>query len=167
MNDDIVVVGKVGAPYGLKGWSKVFSYTNPIENLIDYQPWLLQNGEIWQTIAPVKAKLHQKVIVAQFENCLYRDQAKLMTHRKIAIYRSQLPTLATDEYYWNDLIGLTVLDIDGKVLGKVQQLLETGSNDVLIIQSERDFAVPMLMGEVIKNVDLTLGQMTIDWEPIY
>lgn len=167
MTDDIVIIGKVGAPYGVKGWSKIFSYTIPIENILEYQPWLMKQGNTWQVVPEIAGKVHNKVIVAKLPGAEDRDQAKAFTHQEIAIYRHQLPTLDDDEYYWSDLIGLKVIDCNEKPLGTVHQVTETGSNDVLIIKAEKDFAVPMIMREVIKEVNLKDGYIRVDWDPIY
>lgn len=167
MAKDIVIVGKVGAPYGVKGWSKIFSFTVPIENILDYQPWLIKKDGDWQAIDKVTGKVHNKVILVQLPGSHDREKAKTYTHSEIAIYREQLPRLTDDEYYWSDLIGLTVLNIAGEELGKVSQLTETGANDVLIVKGDREFAVPMLMDRVIKEVNLEKGFIRIDWDPIY
>jgi 16S rRNA processing protein RimM len=165
-DSEIVIIGKVGAPYGIKGWSKIFSYTVPIENILDYQPWLISTGKTWEKIEPVVGRVHNKVIVAQLPGSGDREQAKHYTHVKIAVHRQHLPTLAANQYYWNDLIGLAVINTDGELLGKVLQISETGADDVLIVRGEKDFAVPMQMDSVIKTVDLNQGFIKVDWQPI-
>jgi 16S rRNA processing protein RimM len=162
-----IVVGKIGAPYGVRGWVKVFSYTEQIDGLMDYDPWYTRSPKDndWR-IAPVtEAKTHGKGLVAKFKGCDDRDAAALLTGQEIAITREQLPPTEEGEYYWSDLIGLEVSTVDGVSLGKVDHLLETGANDVLVVKGERERLIPYVMGPIVKAVDLDAGTLQVDWDP--
>jgi len=166
---EYVVVAKIGAPYGVRGWVKVFSFTGQMDALLDYDPWYFKNAKAddddW-LIAPVaEAKIHGKGFVAKFRGCDDRDAAALLNGHEIAIRRDQLPPTEEDEYYWNDLQGLEVLTTGGISLGKVDHLLETGANDVLVVRGERERLIPYVTGPVVKKVDLDAGILQVDWDP--
>ncbi len=166
-NDEYVIVGKIGAPYGVKGWVKIQSFTDPLENILHYQPWYSANKENqWQEIATESRQVHGQALMAKFTGINNPEEARLLTGKTIAIPRAQLPILKKDEYYWSDLQGLTVVNKEGKTIGTVTSLIETGSNDVLIVKGDKEFAVPYLPGKSILSVDLEKREIHIDWEPI-
>ena len=109
---------------------------------------------------------HGKGIVVKFANYDTPEQSRLLTGKNIAITRSQLPPLKKGEYYWSDLKGLTVINQKGVELGKVTYIIATGSNDVLVVKGDKEIAIPYLLDEVIKSIDLELGQILVDWEDI-
>jgi 16S rRNA processing protein RimM len=163
---EYVIIGKVGAPYGIKGWVKITSFTMPIANVLSYDPWYIQEGQAWQPTKITGGREHGKGIVAKLAGLENPEQARLWTGKEIAIKRSQLPVLEKHEYYWSDLAGLTVINQTGDVLGKVIYLMETGSNDVLVIKGDKEYGIPYLFGEVIIDVDLTKKVMHVKWDLI-
>lgn len=166
-NDDYIIVGKIGAPYGVRGWVKIQSFTDPLENILHYQPWFFaEKDQSWKEIATESRQVHGLALMAKFADVDSPEAARLLTGKTIAISREQLPTLKKDEYYWSDLQGLTVLNKEGKVLGTVTSLMETGANDVLIVKGEKEFAVPYMPGKYILSVDLEKREIRVDWEPI-
>jgi 16S rRNA processing protein RimM len=164
---EYIVVGKIGSTYGVQGWLKVFSFTEVIADILDYDPWYLEEGNSWKSIQIKSAREHGKCVVAQFAGCNNPEQARLLTGKKIAIKRSQLADLKTDEYYWTDLVGLTVIDQNGETLGKVLYLIETGANDVMVIENKgKEHAIPYLPGKVVTRVDLAKQAMYVNWDLI-
>ncbi|MGZ8237785.1 MAG: ribosome maturation factor RimM [Methylobacter sp.] len=160
-----VSVGKISGVFGVKGWVKVFSFTDPRENILTYSPWLLKKDDETKTINVVDGQLQGKTIVAQLAGVNDRDQAASLMGWDIFISQDQLPKAAKGEYYWSELIGLNVVTIDGVQLGVVDSLLETGANDVIIVQGERERVIPFLQGQTIINVDLNVGKIIVDWDP--
>jgi len=160
-----ISVGKISGVFGIKGWVKVFSFTDPRENILTYSPWLLQKGDQTKAVNVVDGQLQGKTIVAQLADINDRDQAASLMGWDIFITQDQLPKAAKGEYYWSDLIGLQVETIDGVQLGAVDSLLETGANDVIIIQGERERVIPFLQGQTIIKVDLDAGKIVVDWDP--
>ncbi|HID81212.1 MAG TPA: ribosome maturation factor RimM [Chromatiales bacterium] len=161
-----MVVGRITGVFGVKGWVKVFSHTQPKENILTYSPWLLkQNQNEWQEVDLVAGHRQGKGIVASLEGCTDRDQAAALKGADIAIRNEQLASLAKDEFYWADLIGLTVLNQENLLLGKVESLIETGANDVLVVRGEQEVLIPFAMPQIIKQIDLDAGQMIVDWQP--
>ncbi len=165
MSEDIVLVGQVSGLFGVKGWVKVFSYTEPRENIVQYSPWLIQTDEGWIEIKLIQGKRQGKGVIASLQGYTDPDSSSRLIGCDIGLRRQQLPELDSDEYYWNDLIGLRVITLDGVELGRVERLIETGSNDVLVVQDERERLVPYIRGQVIKNIDLDQKLIRVDWDP--
>ena len=163
--DDLLVMGRIAAPYGVKGWLRVTPFTETPENLLEYTPWYLGRQDEWREARLLEGKPHGKGLVVRLEGCTDRDAAAALSGTDIAVYRSQLPDTQENEYYWSDLIGLQVVTIDGRTLGRVDHLLETGANDVLVIRGERERLVPFVQGEVIRSIDLHNGEIRVDWDP--
>ncbi|WP_024299969.1 ribosome maturation factor RimM [Methylomicrobium lacus] len=164
-HDNTVDVGKISGVFGIKGWVKIFSYTSPKENILNYSPWLLIKKGETKTVEIVSGHLQGGGIVAQIKGVDDRSQAEALVGWEIFIRREQLPATSEGEYYWSDLIGLEVVTTDGVVLGVVDNLLETGANDVLIVKGERERAVPFIKGQVIVKVDREGGCIVVDWDP--
>lgn len=162
-SDKIIVVGKCGAPQGLKGAVKVYSQTVPMENILQYQPWLIQIKGQWQPVKIQQTQIHPQFIAVQFEGVNDRDQAQSFTHALLGVLREQLPDLPNGEYYWTDLEGLEVRNLDGFVFGKITRLIETGANDVMFIKGNKEYCLPYLKDRVIKEIDLKAGKMLVDW----
>ena len=161
----LVNVGKISGVFGIKGWVKVFSFTDPRENILTYSPWLLKRNDETKVVAIVDGQLQGKTIVAQLADINDRDQAESLMGWDVYILKNQLPKALKGEYYWSDLIGLSVETIDNVNLGLVDGLLETGANDVLIVQGDRERVIPFLQGQTIINVDLEAGKIIVDWDP--
>jgi 16S rRNA processing protein RimM len=160
-----IVMGRIIGPYGVRGWLRVVSYTRTPEMLLEYAPWYLRRGERWQPTGVVEAKRHTKGLLVRLPGCADRDKAAELAGSDIGVYRSQLPAPAGDEYYWNDLIGLTVQTLGGRPLGTVAHLIETGANDVLVVRGERERLIPFVRGSVVVGVDLDEGVIRVDWDP--
>jgi 16S rRNA processing protein RimM len=158
-------VGKISGVFGVKGWVKVFSFTDARENILNYSPWLLKKDSETRSIAVLDGKLQGKAVVAQLDGINDRDQAANLMGWDIFITPGQLPEIAKGEYYWSDLIGLNVETNLGVPLGKVESLLETGANDVIIVKGERERAIPFLQGQTIITIDLDAGNIIVDWDP--
>jgi len=166
-NEQYIVIAKIGAPYGVRGWLKIQTFTDNIENAIHYQPWYAEdsNGHLSPlAIAEVDGKNGR--LMAKISGVDTPEIARLYTGKLLHIPRSKLPKLKQDEYYWSDLEGLTVIDHRGDALGKVSYLLETGANDVLIVKGSKEFAVPYLPGQVIKSISLEKQEIHVEWEPL-
>ena len=169
-NDTRVPLGKLGSVFGVKGWIKVTSHTSPKENILNYPEWQLKIGNSWQVIEVEKSRPHGKTLVVKLSGIDDRDQAQKLVGTMIAVYRSQLPDTENDEYYWSDLLGMQVVTQQDIVLGKVKEILETGSNDVLVVTTketgqETECLIPWLDDDVIINVDTQERIITVDWDP--
>lgn len=159
-----VVVGEVAGVFGVRGWVRVYSYTEPKENILRLSPWYLGEAGAWAAYRLVEGRRHAKGIVALLEGCGDRDGAAALVGRQIAVYREQLPPPAEDELYWADLEGLRVLNLQGIVLGVVDHLFATGANDVLVVRGDRERLIPFVWDEVIREVALDRREMCVDWD---
>lgn len=167
-DNDYVIVGKIGSSYGVKGWVKVFSFTEEMTTILNFDPWYLEEAGQWKPIELLEGREHGKLLIVKLAGFDTPEHVRILTGKKIAVLRSQLPTLKKGEYYWRDLEGLTVIDQKGETLGTVLYVLATGANDVLIIKDakEKEHAIPYLPGKVITKVDLEQRQIQVDWELI-
>ncbi len=162
----MVVMGRVSAPHGIKGWIKVQPFTQEIDGLLGYpQWWLGQDGE-WRERRIAESAVHGTVVLARLEGCNDREAAEALKGTEVAIPRDQLPEVREGEYYWSDLHGMEVLNRRGERLGCVTQVLETGANYVLVLEGERELLVPFV-DSVILDVDLAGGRLSVDWELDY
>jgi len=167
---DWVVVGKLLGPYGIKGWMKLYSHTEPMDNIASYSPLWIQREGAWQPIKLEHVQRHGKGLVTKVAGCDAREQVPAFTGCELAIKREQLPALQGDDFYWSELEGLKVVNIDGDCFGKVSHLFETGSNDVLVVNPTADSVdkqqrlIPWLLEDVVQEVDLTAGTITVDWD---
>jgi len=160
-----VTVGKVSGAFGIKGWVKIFSYTDPRENILNYSPWLLKKGSESKSFNVISGKLQGRSVVAQLDGIADREQVEALLGWDVLILKDQLPATKAGEYYWSDLIGLQVETLQGVTLGVVDSLLETGANDVLIINGDRERAIPFIQGRNVLEIDLQQGKMIVDWDP--
>ncbi len=173
-----VILGRITGVYGVKGWLKIFSYTDPMESIVDYSPWYIRpenrNKAPWKKVKLKAGKRHAKTVIAQLEHCNDRDEAQVYIGSEIAIEPNQLEELRNkNEFYWRDLIGLRVINQQEIELGVVKSLMETGANDVLVVVSEKEGAetekkerlIPWTMQQAIIAVDLEQGVIEVDWDP--
>ncbi len=167
--EDLIVIGKIVSVHGVRGDVKIYSFTDPIDNLLDYRRWTLRRGEEVKQVELVKGRLQGKILVATLKGLADREEARTYADFEICIPRSELPPLTGDDYYWFQLQGLTVINQLGQVLGRVDHLLETGANDVLVVKpfdgslDDRERLLPYTDPCVLK-VDLGAGEMRVEWD---
>jgi 16S rRNA processing protein RimM len=159
--DRLIVLGRIAGLYGVRGWVRVFSETDPRENILRYSPWLLDSAA--QVVA--EGRRHGKGLVVRLEGCEDRDQAAELIGRDICVRRDQLPPARPDEFYWADLEGLEVQTLAGEPLGRVSHLFDTGANDVLVVKGDRERLLPFVWDDVVKDVDFASGTIKVDWDP--
>lgn len=163
--DKRVVLGRVSGLFGVRGWVKVFSGTDPREGIIDYSPWQLRSRDEWREVKVEAGQRHGNNVVVKLAGVEDRDAAAALLDTEIAVWRSQLPRTRDDEVYWADLEGLVVRTESGMDLGIVDHLLATGANDVLVVKGERERLVPFIRGQVVKKIDLDQQLLVVDWDP--
>jgi len=159
----MLVLGRITGLYGVRGWVKVFSETEPRENILSYQPWLL--GESGAPRRLEEGRRQGKGLVAKLEGCDDRDQAAALLGQVISVRRDQLPPAGSGELYWADLEGMMVETLEGLPLGRVAYLLATAANDVMVVEGDRERLIPFLRDQVVREVDLEIGRIRVDWEP--
>ncbi|WP_160153050.1 ribosome maturation factor RimM [Microbulbifer sp. ALW1] len=174
VSEDLVTVGRITAVYGIRGWLKVHSFTEPMENILQFSQWWLQDAKSagqWQSLDIDGGKRHGKGLIVHIKGVDDRDIAAQFCQRDIAVVRSEMPQLDEGEYYWHQLQGLQVVSqFEGREhrFGEVVRLMETGANDVMVVRGGddgRERLIPYLPGEFITDVDLEAGVITVDWDP--
>ena len=164
----MVIMGRIVAPYGIFGWVKILPDTEVIDGLFDYESWWIGKDNTWQEIEIETAKVHNDVIVAKLVGVDDRDAALKCKGKQIAVPRDQLPEAEEDEYYWSDLIGLSVKNKQDIDFGKITDVFETGANDVLVVNMEgapksNERLIPFIDG-VVLEVDIAAKTMSVDWD---
>lgn len=159
-----VIVGEVCGSYGVRGWIKVRSHTDPLENILDYRPWYLVRQDEPREYRLLEGKTHQGVVLAALEGIGTPEQARELRGARILVDRAQFGPTAPGEFYWVDLLGLKVRNLEGLALGVVKDIMATGANDVLIVQGERERLIPFLQPRTVHRVDLDEGEILVDWD---
>jgi 16S rRNA processing protein RimM len=167
-SEPMVIMGRVASAFGIRGWVKIQPFSEYVDSLLDYKTWYLghENGP-WREVNIVQAEAHDKTLAVQLPDCPDRNAAEKLKGLLIAVPRSSLPAQDEGEYYWADLIGLTVINEAGETLGVVAELLETGANDVLIVRGNGpDILIPFL-NSVIGQVDMAAKTIQVNWSADY
>lgn len=168
-SQDFVVVGRVAKPFGLKGWSRIISFTDPPDNILDYRPWALAKGRElesetgWVQVEDVQTKCRSGGFLAQIGKCRSRTDAEGIAGRLIGVPRTALPTTKSDEYYWFELQGTKVANLRGQDLGRVDEVFDSGAHSVLRIETENNDLMIPLVPEIIREVKPG-EQILVDWE---
>lgn len=167
--EDLIVLGKIYSVHGVRGEVKVYSFTDPIDNLLDYPRWTLRRAEESRQVDLLGGRLQGKTLVIKIKGLDDREEARCFAGFDICVPRSQLPALADGEFYWLQLQGLLVINLQGQVLGKIDHLLETGANDVMLVKpcsgslDDRERLLPYT-DQCVQSVDLQAGEMRVDWD---
>ena len=164
-DDKKIYLGKITGVHGIKGWLKVQSFSSPPENILNYPSWIINNKGEEDYYSIEQGRKQNNKIVVKLEKIDDRNTAESLINSKIQILRSDLPKLSNENYYWSDLVGLSVLNSEETVIGKIESLIETGANDVMVINTAKDerVLVPFVMHEIIKEVNVELNYIKIDW----
>lgn len=157
-----IVVGHIRGVFGVDGCLRVESFTDPAENIQNFDCWLIGHGR--SSYRLLETKPSARGIIARLEGIQDRDAAMQLMDQKIRVKREWLAPLPKGSYYWFDLIGLRVFNLEGEEIGKIEKLHETGSNDVLVVVGSRLYSlIPYIEDSVVKNVDLDAGKVIVDW----
>jgi 16S rRNA processing protein RimM len=168
-----LVVGQLAGVFGVKGWIKVRSFTQPEENILDYGPWRLRTSAGIKAVEVDAYNLRPQGLVVHFKGIDDRDVAALLGRAEIEVDRAELPELPEGEYYWHQLIGLKVLAkaADAELLlGSITDMMETGANDVMVVRpidgsiDDRERLIPYIPDLYVVGVDLNAGEIRVDWD---
>jgi 16S rRNA processing protein RimM len=161
-------MGRIGAPYGIKGWVKLISFTDPADNLLDYEHFWIAEGSALKKIEIDEARLQGGGLVGHIKGCDIREDTRLYTGLDLLVPKDELPALE-EGFYWHELEGLRVVNLAGEDLGVVDHLLATGANDVLVVRGDEasvdreERLLPYVEEQVVKEVDLAARLMRVDW----
>lgn len=164
----MIVLGRITAPFGIRGWVKVQAYGDqPGAWCAMPNWWVSRNGDPaatdWQTIVLQEASTHGKGLVAKFAAVDDRDAALALAGFHVGAPRAALPANAEDEYYWADLVGLEVVNEAGERLGQVRSLLESGANAVLCVADGEQERLLPFVAQVVRQVDVVRRLIRVDW----
>ena len=177
---NMVVMGRIVAPYGVFGWLKIVPDTEAFDGLFDYDTWWLGKGDDWREMVVETAKTHNDVLVVKLKGIDDRDAALACKGKQIAVPREQLPEAEEDEYYWSDLIGVRVKNKQGIDFGLIVDVFETGANDVIAVRADavnqeasadksvakekpQERLLPFI-DAVVLEVDIAAKTMLVDWD---
>jgi len=165
--DNTISLGSITGVWGVKGWVKVHSFTDPRENIVSLPRWILSRNGTERVVDVVGGRVQGKTVVAQLDGVTDRDMAAGLIGATIAVARGDLPECAPGEFYWADLEGMRVQDRQGNLLGTVERMLETGAHDVMVLSGESERLIPFVLGDIVENVDSQAGIVTVSWDASY
>ena len=158
-----IIVGRISGLFGIRGEVRVFDFSRHRGDILDFDPWLLKHEDGWREVSVCEGRPHQDTVVVQLKGLQNREVARELIGTEIGIRPEQLAKLSNGEYYWHQLEGLVVVNVAGDHLGTVEHVMETGANDVLVVRGKRERLIPYTPNTIVK-VDLSKGQIQVDWE---
>lgn len=159
----VVVVGRFGAPHGVKGWLSVLSYTEPLENIVSYRPWLVEHQGQWREVEVVRTRPHGRRILVELKGVADRNAAQRLVGCQIGVPDAALPPVGEGEYYWKDLVGMAVVNEQGETIGHVVELFATPANDVIVVRDGAAEVLIPFVHDVVTDVDVQGRQIRVDW----
>ncbi|MDG2176983.1 MAG: ribosome maturation factor RimM [Gammaproteobacteria bacterium] len=185
-SSEFATLGRIGAAHGIKGWVKLISFTGPAENILNYRHFFLSHKSIpgsrtalgsseqkREKIEIDESRAQGKHFIGHIKGCDDRERAAVYSGRELQVETSTLPELDAEDYYWFQLEGLTIINLQGDNLGQVDRLIETGANDVIVVRATEDSIdkeerlIPFVRDKVVKRVDLAGRTLQVDWEKDY
>ena len=163
--DELVELGNINGVFGIQGWVKVFSHTSPRIQITDYRQWVVKHQGRTADYRVLRGRIQGKAIVAQLEGVDDRNQSEVMIGATIYVRTSQLEKLGEGEYYWSELIGAQVFNLEDIDLGRVDWLFETGNNDVMVVQGDKERFIPYIKDRFVKSIDVNAAKIIVDWDP--
>ncbi len=158
-----VRVGRISGLFGVKGWVKIHSYTEPRENVVGFKEWIVEHEGSERRVEVEAGRTAGKHVIAKLKGVDDRDEARQWIGAELSVERAALPPCEPGEYYWVDLEGLTVRNLRGETLGEVDHMMQTGANDVLVLTGGADRLIPWIPS-VVREVDIDGGYIVVDWE---
>jgi 16S rRNA processing protein RimM len=160
--DRWVILGKIGGAFGVQGWVRITSYTDPPENILEYDAWYVCRAGQWQPIEVEDGRMTAKGVQVKLAGIETPEEARLQVGIEIAVPRSELPKTAPGEYYWSDLEGLDAVTPEGELLGRVDHFRTTPGGDVVVVRGASEHWIPFVKDRIVK-VDLDAKRIVLDW----
>jgi 16S rRNA processing protein RimM len=159
----LIEVGVVGAPFGVRGWVKVRSFTDPPDRLLTHRSLRLRLGGAWRSYSIEASGRSGGQLTVKLAGVEDRDGAQALRGAQVALLRSELPPRGRNEFYRADLIGCEVVNLKGARLGVVQHFVEIPAHALMVVRGEQEFWVPAVP-EHVRRVDLEARRVVVDWE---
>ena len=164
-SERMITVGRLHGAFGVRGEVKLESFTDPLRAIGKYLPWTLRDARgVERACESVRVREGGKGLIATMPGIEDKDAADALRGTEVLVPRSALPPPAEGEFYWVDLEGLRVVNVEGTDFGIVSHLFSTGANDVLVAQGERERMIPFVLPDYIRSVDFEAGMVTVDWD---
>ncbi|HLW05351.1 MAG TPA: ribosome maturation factor RimM [Azoarcus sp.] len=165
----MIVLGRIVAPFGVKGWVRIAPFGDDPESWAEMPHWWIAPAEDtpaeqWQSVELGVCKAHGPGLIASFAETPDRNAAEELKGWFIAAPREKLPDPGEDTWYWDDLTGLAVINREGEALGEVSGLLSTGAHEVLRVQDGEDERLIPFVAAYILEVDEEARRITVDWD---
>jgi 16S rRNA processing protein RimM len=161
-SDRIVILGKIAGTFGVKGWVKIKSYTEPVENILGYEVWQVGRPDQWQPAIVEEARVTDKGVLAKLEGLESPEEARLKVGLEIGVWRSEMPPPEPGEYYLSDLEGVDAVSASGEPLGRVDHFRSTPGGTVVIVRGEQEHWIPFVKDRIVK-VELDARRIVLDW----
>ncbi|HEY6643397.1 ribosome maturation factor RimM [Povalibacter sp.] len=161
-SDRIVILGKIVGTFGIKGWVKIKSYTEPVENILGYEVWKVGKPDQWQSTIVEEARVTDKGVLAKLKGLESPEEARLKVGLEIGVWRSEMPPPAPGEYYLSDLEGIDAVSASGELLGRVDHFRSTPGGTVVIVRGEQEHWIPFVKDRIVK-VELDARRIVLDW----
>ena len=160
-------MGRVAAPYGVKGWIKVQVFSDAVDALLDHPTWWLGRGKDWTAFSVAEGKVHGATVVARLDGVDVREAAARLKGCEVVVPRERLPAAGAGEYYWADLEGMEVVNREGRSLGRVESLFSNGAQSILVVPTDAgggELLIPFVAA-FVDGVDAASRCIRVDWQP--
>lgn len=162
-----LIMGKWGRPQGIHGWVRLISFSHPIDNILNYRPWYQWNDETWKPWDVEEAKVQGDTLVAKIKGFDSPETVRALTGQMLYVNKAVLPTLSDDEYYWHELIGLKVYNLEAFCLGEVSEVVNMGAHDILVVEDKMNkHLIPYVRPIFVKSINRIERTVLVDWTPI-
>jgi len=159
----LIQLGFVGAPFGVRGWVKLRSHTDPPERLLDHRSLRIGHGSVWQNYCIEASGRSGGALTVKLKGVEDRDQAQALRGAEVCVLRSELPQRDDREFYRADLIGCDVVTLAGFGLGVVQHFIETPVQVLMVVRGTQEFWIPAVPRH-LRRVDLQARRVVVDWD---
>lgn len=159
-------MGRVVGAFATRGWVKIQTFTEQVDGLLRYAKWCIGREGDWREVAVEDGAAHGQTLVAKLAGVETREAAAALRGMEVGVLRSELPASSDGEFYWADLQGLSVRNLEGQSLGVVDGLLETGGSPVLVVKGDRERLIPFVE-PVVQAVETAQGLIVVDWGADY
>ncbi len=159
----LIELGVVGAPFGVRGWVKLHSYTEPPDRLLEHRSLNLRLGDAWRSYTIEASGRSGGGLTVKLEGVADRNAAQALCGAAVGVPRAQLPPADAKDFYRADLIGCEVVNLAGVRLGIVAHFVEIPAHALMVVQGEREYWVPAVP-EHLRRVDLAARRVVVDWE---
>lgn len=167
MNDPTrrILIGRIHGAFAVRGEVKLESLTEPAGNLLRYQPWILRDAQGREReISGARARAGGKGLIGTLPGVEDRDAAEALRGAELHVTRAALPAPRDGEFYWIDLEGMQVSNVDGVPFGQVASVFSNGANDVLVVRGERERLIPFARPDYVRELDFDAGRIVVDWD---